>query len=707
MKVAIAVEDALGRLAERAGVCCGAVFLTYTFDARFFEEEILATVLQLQEDPTDATLRFLEEGRRKLVEAPVMVIADPGMLRGGQRLPYDMLRADATRLFHPKLALILYNDGAVLTVGSGNLTQGGYGGNTELSALLRLDYSEDAGLLRQTIRFIEACGARGEAWTRFMAELRPRLAPGAASGSSTPWLLHTYDEKPLIDLFLDRLPPDAKVDRIGILAPFHQQDGAPPDAAVLDRLLDATEGRRGRNFVLDVGVSWEGNSVAYGLIEKVDPLEYLGKLWGKIDGAPGKETASWFVPSGRVGRYIESNDGRVTNRITIRAFLDMVSKQTVWPVQTVEAVAPADLIERAAARTALRVWLYPEIHRREGRTYRQPLHAKLIAAVVREGQKKRTHILIGSPNASAAALLRADGNIECALHLVLEGNHDLGSMCGDLVCVPRELVTMRGRSFAALPPSPSRWIQDAFYDARRRMVQVVWLENCPDLLLVYPSSERRIMLDGIPAGTSQFDDFDLDPACCELEISDTPGVAARVPLRIESAVDLPVSGVAGDLDLQELLLIHAGRYTPAGIKNRRSAFPSGGDDGAGEDPIFGAALGPREIFRALLSIGSELERAPSLGAFQALLQGPWGVRRLAQRIVEAPHARKLMETEAWIYGAELARILSRLRFDGDPTHVDKAALRNEVVHWISENLKKPSSAIPGLPDLIDFYEGAS
>jgi len=81
------MADAVGRLTEGNTGCLGAVFLTYTFDATFFEEEILASLLPLQEDPIEAPRRFLDEGRRKLIETPVMVIADPGMLRGGQRLP--------------------------------------------------------------------------------------------------------------------------------------------------------------------------------------------------------------------------------------------------------------------------------------------------------------------------------------------------------------------------------------------------------------------------------------------------------------------------------------------------------------------------------------------------------------------------------------------------------------------------------------------
>src|SRR5579862_1097214 len=145
----ITTTDALGRLAGPDGACHGAVFLTYTFDARFFEEEVLAALLPLREDPTEATRRFVDEGRRKLVETPVLVIADPGMLRGGQRLPYDLLRSDAARLFHPKLALLLYSAGARMVVGSGNLTPGGYGDNAELSAVLSLDYVHDSELLRR------------------------------------------------------------------------------------------------------------------------------------------------------------------------------------------------------------------------------------------------------------------------------------------------------------------------------------------------------------------------------------------------------------------------------------------------------------------------------------------------------------------------------------------------------------------------------
>jgi hypothetical protein len=374
----------------------------------------------------------------------------------------------------------------------------------------------------------------------------------------------------------------------------------------------------------------------------------------------------------------------------------------------VEAFASEALLDRAALRASLRVWLFPEVHRRDGRLYRQPLHGKLLAVAVAEGKKKRTHLLVGSPNASAAALLRTGANVECALHLVLDGHYHLGLLCEELVWVPREQVTLRGRSYTVLAPSPARWVDDAVFDARERCVRVTWRPSAPRLMLCYPTTDRRILLDSVPGTESVFDEFDLDPVCCELEVTDPVARAtARVPLRIEHALDLPVAGITGELDLQELLLLHAGRYTPVGIAARRAATAAaGGDASSVTASIFGTALSPREVFRALLSIGAELARAPSIGAFQAQLRGPWGVCRLAERIVEAPERGELMRAEAWIYAQELARVLERVTFDGDPTGGDKATLRDEVVQWIRENVSEPAPGTPGISDLSSFYQGA-
>ena len=153
-------------------------------------------------------------------------------------------------------------------------------------------------------------------------------------------------------------------------------------------------------------------------------------------------------------------------------------------------------------------------------------------------------------------------------------------------------------------------------------------------------------------------------------------------------------------------MLHAGRCTPAGIAGAAR----------GRSRRTGCVVGYRVAYSERLSahercpgapvpIGAELVRAPSLGAFQAQLRGPWGVCRLAERIVEAPERGELMRAEAWIYAQELARVLKRVTFDGDPTGSDKATLRDEVVQWIRESVSVPAPGTPGITDLSNFYEG--
>lgn len=701
----VPTTDAVARLVEGVQGCLGAVFLTYTFDAAFFEEEILAALLPIQEDPAEATRRFLEEGRRKLVETPVVVIADPGMLRGGQRLPYDLLRADPGRTFHPKLALLLHPGGARLVVGSGNLTPGGYGGNAELMAALNLDFSQDAGLIRQVLELVRRCGARGEAWERLLAELKPRLGDGPPT-EEAPRLLHSVGEQPLLDAFLACIPTGATIEQIGVLAPFHQEDGALPDAAVLDRLLDAAEGRRARSLIFDVGVSWEGNPVAPGRQTPGPFHEHTGELWGWLEGAAGKETMTWFVLGQHDTRSYAIDDGRTQGWRSTRELNAAWQAGHTWPIGTVEAFAPAGLVARASGRASLRLWLHPEIHRRDGRTWRQPLHGKLIAIATREGKVKRTWLLVGSPNASAAALLRRDANVECALVWVVDGHHTLGTLCERLVYVPTAQVRLLERTFTPPAASPGRWVEDAVYDAERWMLLVRWRAGAPRLQLRYPLPVTRLLLDEAPGSESLFQEFSLDPACCELEICDPAlDARARVPIRVENVAQLPVEGLTRELDLEELLQLHSGRITPEGVTARRAARGSTSDGSAGLAAVFGDALTPREVFRALLSIGRELERAPSLSAFQAQVLGPWGVRRLAERLVEAPRRGELMHMEAWLYGHELARILRRLSFDGDPTAENRAALRDALVGWLRGALPEPAPDTPGLAQLRHFYLG--
>ena len=267
-----------------------------------------------------------------------------------------------------------------------------------------------------------------------------------------------YSKLPLLDAFLARLPPAAKIERIGVLAPFHQEDGAPPDGAIFDRLFDAT--RDGVRSVSCWMSAYPGRETrSHRAAKDLSLASHIGELWGVADGARGKETTSWFVLGEHAGHGFEIADGRTAARRSTRELNALSAENRLWRTGPIEAFGQENLLNRAADRAPLHLWVFPEIHRREGRVYRQPLHGKLITVAVTEGRKKQTHLLAGSPNASAAALLRADANVECALHLVLDGHHHLGLLCDGLVWVPRQQVTLRGRSYTAVTPSPACWVR--------------------------------------------------------------------------------------------------------------------------------------------------------------------------------------------------------------------------------------------------------
>jgi hypothetical protein len=104
-------------------------------------------------------------------------------------------------------------------------------------AVLLLDYARDAGLLRRIVAFVEASGAHGEAWSRFLAELRPRLGPGGDADTAPPWLLHTYDKTPLLDEFLARLPPRRRSNALACSLLSIRRTGHHPTAPSLTACL--------------------------------------------------------------------------------------------------------------------------------------------------------------------------------------------------------------------------------------------------------------------------------------------------------------------------------------------------------------------------------------------------------------------------------------------------------------------------------------
>ena len=700
----IARRSPLDVLLESSQPCLGAVFLSFTFDARFFEEEVLASVLSLRHDPDTELRQFLAEGRRALQQTPVLAIIDEAQFRGGKRLPYHLVRARSKRTFHPKLSLLLYQQHAKLCVGSGNLTAPGHGGNAELGVVLTLDYARDQRTLQELRRFLRQCSPDGEAWSEFEHQLDLLLSeddPPADDGP--PWFLGTAGDEPLLERFFARIPQHERVHAVGVLAPFHQEDGVHPEAAVFDKVLDLVGKRRARGMRLDVGVTWEGNRVtAPPDVPQPDSWQSRGRLWGWSEGRSGKDTVSWFLLDRHEGFGFWCDDGRTPEHRSTRWINTQSASSKAWVVDTIRAYAPAALLKRAGRRAGLSMWLHPEVRRENGRTFRYPLHAKLITVATSEGHRHRTHVLIGSPNATAAALLSKSGNVEAAVHLILDGRQRLPDLCPDLVPCPLDGIEHLSHDYEPTARGPWQWVEDACLDASNDELTVRWRSGAPALRLVYPSTPPRILFEGVPSGKTRHLDFELHPGCAELAVFER-GEEGRVPIRVVHMIELPSDADSLQLGLEELIALYAGRFSIEGLRERRRGAACAAD-GEGEFELLGLPMSPRDVFRAFFGLTKQLDDPDaSLGTFRLLLEGRDGVAELAGMLVDAGVSGTLGRAEAWLYGQELARILADIGFADDAVGREKARRLTLFLDGFRERLDESRPRGPWLETLERFY----
>lgn len=169
-----------------------AIALTYSFDPLFFERVVLSDLWY-----GGAGDVVVVADQRQADEAVARCIGQVRHL--GRR--YHLGYASAT-VFHPKVILRIGPEGALLWIGTGNLTHGGWGGNRELAVSLTLEASDPSsaptvrGIIRQALRYCtgsvpqEAIARIGDQTWLASADLR--------SESSFPLLL-TAEDRALAD----------------------------------------------------------------------------------------------------------------------------------------------------------------------------------------------------------------------------------------------------------------------------------------------------------------------------------------------------------------------------------------------------------------------------------------------------------------------------------------------------------------------------
>jgi hypothetical protein len=676
--VKVSAQGSLERLVAGDQAPIGVVFCSFTFEPAFFEEQILRAVLRIGSDPVEQPARFHEDVRRALQETPVACIVDAGARSSGQRLPYDLLEVHS-RVHHPKLALLLFENGARFGVGSGNLSRGGFGNNAELLFVRDLAYGEpaDAEALRAIERFLVADLAltrnRGTQVDAALNVLRGKIAGTPETDAAALIFVDTF-QGAILDTMLALVPEDARVLRAGLLAPFLEQDDADAhDVKEMTSVLARLAGlRRDKEFVLDLATIWDQNTLERPS-EAPSSLETaVDRLWiqrnEKVEGIE----INYVTLRGVTAKSVEIIDAAGQPRRRPRQELETaLAKGQAWPLESVVVHAPANVLTVIRKELELALWLHPSWRIEGGKAVHRPLHAKLITLTTKRRGKVSTLIYVGSANASRRALLQdvaAGGNIECGILFRIDEAVGIGDIAPDLVNVDPALVECRERVFAPARANLALCIESAVHDAAARTLVITFAKSSQPITAWSIEYDGEVIASGdaIPAGPLVIESFTLRAHCCELTLV-IGDERFPIPITVADLTALPPSAALADLSLRELLALLGARVGRERLATIRVERTPGGMRPV-LDAVFGEGFGPNDVFRAWQGTAQDLvDPSLSFAGFRARLDGAIGIRALWDRIREAVKEafaespeESLSRDEAWFYGAELARTLAAL-----------------------------------------------
>ncbi len=221
------LRDALFSFVPNEGLR-GALFLTYSFDGRWFEEAIVPGLL---ERPID-TMLVIRDRNALSSEAP--------------SVRYRKANACLSSVFHPKLALLVSEHHARAIIGSANLTRGSFERQRELGRVYDLnpEASDELALFRDLQTYLQqgvATEVRGDSHrdllhiSKALGEVIARC--GEPTAASTHRLFHSYD-RPIWEQVLAVLPHRV-LDGALVMSPFFEADKTKPE----DPPADETEAR--------------------------------------------------------------------------------------------------------------------------------------------------------------------------------------------------------------------------------------------------------------------------------------------------------------------------------------------------------------------------------------------------------------------------------------------------------------------------------
>ncbi|HEX7316126.1 MAG TPA: hypothetical protein VF297_19625 [Pyrinomonadaceae bacterium] len=645
--------------------CAAACFCTYTFDPSFFEEHVLAPILGVTSDPVEMTARFLEEGRIRCREVPVVCLASGEKYRGGQRLPYG-LGLISGRTFHPKISWLLFPEESVVVVGSGNLTREGVGVQSEMFVALRLSYLDaaDRGVLKGLSEFVAACSAlldrpagRLKDFLAHLGRLCPSLEDHAASADLR--FLHTESGATLLTQISEAVA--GSIERISVISPFLEEDGSSLEGSALGELVRLAKASGGTPR-LQLAVPWADSNME----RPAQPVRRVGELLNHLcclrsEDEQGEVSFGYWTPRRRTERTIQYLDryGR-PSVLPLEDAERLVAGRDTWLVEPVTVYAPAELIAAlGAAGLEPEMFLFPDWR---VEVVRRPLHAKCFAFVARERGAVNTWLFVGSANASRRALIEPGGNVEAGFLMKLPSALALEDISPEVINCPRERMTMEERAYPPQAPNLALMLESAVYSAAERVLRVGWNRAraaSRDLTLLYV--QKLLWARSDPPAEQTFEDFDLALACCELTLR----VGERsfaVPITVLDPEALPANPSLGKSTFEELLALYGGRMSSEKLARWRERVAENGPTDEALASVFGERFQPVDVFRAWFGMKAELEvEELSIGGMKVLLDGPQGVRTVWQLLLDAAEKGSMPREEAWFYGLELYRTLSTVR----------------------------------------------
>lgn len=709
-----------GRVLDRLSSeqpCIGAIFTTFGFSPAFFEAHVLRSILGLTSDPVEQPQRFHSEALRTLQETPVAVVVDAGQRQPGRRLPYDVLEVSEV-LFHPKSALLLYADYARLMIGSGNLTWSGYGKNTELFVTYDLYYnSSDAQLLREFDEHLNGIESlvrhSGSQLSLIRSQLQRCIADAPKTQTDQPAALLDSTKSSMMDQFLKLIPDSVKIDHIGMLAPFYEQD----DSSEIDAssVFGALQHIFASDVSLDVGVIWD-NAQGQRDTSSIELKDGLNQLWAWKDGEGEDRGFEYLIPSAVHETRLDYQDTKGKSR---RVDLDeaecAIEDGELRVLAPPLAYAPRQSLNAAMdVYENVNIWLHPRWRWSKGRSEQRPLHAKLLTVTYRQNRKRRTLVLIGSANMSRRALLqkagRGRGNVELGIAFVVNGLVSLDDFLPELVKVPIDLLQLEERTF---PKSETNWslvINSVEYDPKSRVLKIIWDECASKLSNWSLRYNDRGLLCGSepPQAEVLVRDFVLQPTTAEI-ILRVDGKDFSVPILVTDLVALPAFTSGGALELKDLLMLlgrRIGREKALAIGKRAS---KGKDDGKLIER-FGRDVSPTDVFKAWWATAEDLaDPELSLLGFRLRIEGALGLADAWKCIVETARKDAMNKTEAWFYGVELLQELTRIEIDDSPDLDEKLKVLDNFTNVVRADLEEIAPEDVGrnwVKTIRTFYTGS-